>query len=431
MSHTGVSKHQASDQLMERAERLMPGGVNSPVRAFRAVGGHPLFIARAAGARVFDADDNAYLDYIGSWGPAILGHAFPKVVQSVADAAARGLSFGAPTEGEVRFAEAIMQRFPSIQMMRCVSSGTEATMSALRVARGFTGRDVIVKFDGAYHGHSDALLVKAGSGAATFGNPDSAGVPAGVVENTATVAFNDPAALNDLFARDGSRIAAVIVEPVAGNMGCVPPQPQFLETILELCTRHGALSIFDEVMTGCRVARGGAQGLFGMTPDLTCLGKIVGGGMPLAVYGGRADVMRRIAPLGPVYQAGTLSGNPVAVSAGLSTLAELDENSYLRLEALGSRLQTGLERALRESNTPGVVQRVGSMLTLFFHRGPVRSWLDAAACDTQRFGTWHRGLVTRGVYWPPSQFEAAFISLAHTEADIDATVEAALGALGE
>jgi glutamate-1-semialdehyde 2,1-aminomutase len=431
MSHTGANKHQASDKLMERAERLMPGGVNSPVRAFRAVGGHPLFIARASGSRVFDADDNAYLDYIGSWGPAILGHAHPKVVQSVADAAAKGLSFGAPTEAEVRFAEAVMQRFPSIQMMRCVSSGTEATMSALRVARGFTGRDVIVKFDGAYHGHSDALLVKAGSGAATFGNPDSAGVPAGVVENTATLAFNDPAALTDLFARDGSRIAAVIVEPVAGNMGCVPPQPQFLETILELCARHGALSIFDEVMTGCRVAHGGAQGLFGMTPDLTCLGKIVGGGMPLAVYGGRADVMQRIAPLGPVYQAGTLSGNPVAVSAGLSTLAELDAGAYQRLEVLGSRLQTGLERALRDSNTPGVVQRVGSMFTLFFHRGPVRSWLDAAACDTQRFGTFHRGLVTRGVYWPPSQFEAAFISLAHTEADIDATVEAALGALGE
>ena len=431
MSHSAVSKHQASDKLMERAERVMPGGVNSPVRAFRAVGGHPLFIARASGARVFDADDNAYLDYIGSWGPAILGHAHPRVVQAVTEAAARGLSFGAPTEGEVRFAEAVMQRFPSIQMMRCVSSGTEATMSALRVARGFTGRDVIVKFDGAYHGHSDSLLVKAGSGAATFGNPDSAGVPAAIVQNTATVAYNDNAALNDLFARDGSRIAAVIVEPVAGNMGCVPPQPQFLETILELCARHGALSIFDEVMTGCRVARGGAQGLFGMTPDLTCLGKIVGGGMPLAIYGGRADVMQRIAPLGPVYQAGTLSGNPIAVSAGLSTLAELDESSYQRLEALGSRLQTGLERALRDSNTPGVVQRVGSMLTLFFHRGPVRSWLDAAACDTARFGTWHRGLVTRGVYWPPSQFEAAFISLSHTEADIDATVEAALGALGE
>ena len=416
---------------MERAQRLMPGGVNSPVRAFRAVGGHPLFIARAAGARVFDADDNAYLDYIGSWGPAILGHAHPKVVQSVTETAQKGLSFGAPTEGEVRFAEVIIERFPSIEMMRCVSSGTEATMSALRVARGFTGRDVIVKFDGAYHGHSDSLLVKAGSGAATFGNPDSAGVPAAFVENTATVAYNDNAALHELFARDGARIAAVIVEPVSGNMGLVPPQPQFLETILELCARHGALSIFDEVMTGCRVARGGAQGLFGMTPDLTCLGKIVGGGMPLAVYGGRADVMQCISPLGPVYQAGTLSGNPLAVQAGLATLAELDAPAYDRLEALGLRLQTGLERVLRDTNTPGVVQRVGSMLTLFFHRGPVRSWLDAVASDTKRFGTWHRGLVTRGIYWPPSQYEAAFISLAHTEQDIDATVEAALGALGE
>ncbi|MEO7032691.1 MAG: glutamate-1-semialdehyde 2,1-aminomutase [Polyangiaceae bacterium] len=433
MSHSQHASHghSASEKLMERAERLMPGGVNSPVRAFRAVGGHPLFIARAAGSHVFDADENAYLDYIGSWGPAILGHAHPKVVQSVAEAAAKGLSFGAPTEAEVRFADAVIERYPSIQMMRCVSSGTEATMSALRLARGFTGRDVIVKFDGAYHGHSDSLLVKAGSGAATFGNPDSAGVPAGVVENTATVAYNDNAALTDLFNRDGARIAAVIVEPVAGNMGCVPPQPQFLETILELCARHGALSIFDEVMTGCRVDRGGAQGLFGMKPDLTCLGKIVGGGLPLAVYGGRADVMQRIAPTGPVYQAGTLSGNPIAVNAGLSTLALLDDSSYQRLEVLGSRLQTGLERALRDTSTPGVVQRVGSMLTLFFHRGPVRSWVDAAASDTKRFGSWHRGLVRRGVYWPPSQFEAAFISLAHTEEEIDSTVEAALGALAE
>ncbi len=423
--------HTASDKLMERAERSMPGGVNSPVRAFRAVGGHPLFIARALGSRVFDADDNAYLDYIGSWGPAILGHAHPKVVRAVADTAAKGLSFGAPTEGEVRFADVIIERYPSIQMMRCVSSGTEATMSALRVARGFTGRDVIVKFDGAYHGHSDALLVKAGSGAATFGNPDSAGIPSASVENTATLAYNDPSALSELFERDGARIAAVIVEPVSGNMGLVPPQPQFLEAILELCQKHGALSIFDEVMTGCRVARGGAQGLFGMRPDLTCLGKVVGGGLPLAVYGGRTDVMQRIAPLGPVYQAGTLSGNPIAVQAGLATLALLDEPAYERLEVLGSRLQTGLERALRETNTPGVVQRVGSMLTVFFHRGPVRSWRDAAASDTKRFGTWHRGLVTRGVYWPPSQFEAAFISLAHSEEDIDHTVEAALGALAE
>jgi len=423
--------HQASDQLMTRAERLMPGGVNSPVRAFRAVGGHPLFIARAEGARVFDADDNAYVDYIGSWGPAILGHAHPKVVAAVTETAKKGLSFGAPTEAEVRFAEAIRERYPSIAMLRCVSSGTEATMSALRLARGFTGRDVIVKFDGAYHGHSDSLLVKAGSGAATFGNPDSAGVPSAIVENTATLPFNDIAAMNELFTRDGARIAAVIVEPVCGNMGCVPPQPQFLETLLELCARHGALSIFDEVMTGSRLSKGGAQGFFGMTPDLTCLGKVVGGGMPLAVYGGRADVMEKIAPLGPVYQAGTLSGNPIAVAAGLATLAELNEEAYARLEALGSRLQTGLERVLRDTDTPGVVQRVGSMLTLFFHRGPVRSWSDAKASDTKRFGVWHRGLVTRGVYWPPSQFEAAFVSLAHTEEDIDVTVEAARGALAD
>jgi glutamate-1-semialdehyde 2,1-aminomutase len=423
------NEHNASNSLLERAERLMPGGVNSPVRAFRAVGGRPLFIARALGSRVFDADDNAYLDYIGSWGPAILGHAAPAVVKSVTEAAARGLSFGAPTEAEVRFAEAIVERYPSIEMLRCVSSGTEATMSALRVARGFTGRDVIVKFDGAYHGHSDSLLVKAGSGAATFGNPDSAGVPDSVVENTATLPYNDHKALHELFERDGGRIAALIVEPVSGNMGCVPPQPQFLETILELCTWHGALSIFDEVMTGSRVARGGAQGLFGMTPDLTCLGKVVGGGLPLALYGGRAEVMRHVAPLGPVYQAGTLSGNPIAVNAGLTTLAALDDHAYRRLEALGLRLQTGLERVLRDSNTAGVVQRVGSMLTLFFHRGPVRSWADAAACDTTRFGAWHRGLIARGVYWPPSQFEAAFISLAHSDQDIDQTVESAREAL--
>src|SRR3954471_12956840 len=343
MPHTGNAKHIASDKLMERAERLMPGGVNSPVRAFRAVGGHPLFIARALGSRLFDADDNAYLDYIGSWGPAILGHAHPKVVQSVAETAAKGLSFGAPTEGEVRFADAIVARYPSIQMLRCVSSGTEATMSALRVARGFTGRDVIVKFDGCYHGHSDGLLVKAGSGLATFGNADSAGVPAGVVANTASLPFNDVNALSELFERERGRVAAVIVEPVVGNMGLVPPQPGFLERLLELCREHGAVSIFDEVMTGSRLSSGGAQGLFGMTPDMTCLGKVVGGGMPLAVYGGKRDIMQRIAPLGPVYQAGTLSGSPLGLAAGLATLSLLTDDVYERLEALSSRLQVGLE----------------------------------------------------------------------------------------
>ncbi|MBI3202948.1 MAG: glutamate-1-semialdehyde 2,1-aminomutase [Myxococcales bacterium] len=418
-----------STELLKRAERLLPGGVNSPVRAYRAVGGHPPFIASASGARLTDADGTEYVDYVGSWGPAILGHAHPKVVAAVKAAAERGLSFGAPTELEVRFAEAVIDRYPSIEMLRCVSSGTEATMSALRVARGFTGRDVIVKFDGCYHGHSDALLVKAGSGAATFGNPDSGGVPASVVENTATLAFNDEAALRALFRESGARIAAVIVEPVVGNMGCVPPEPGFLQTLRALCTEAGALLVFDEVMTGCRLARGGAQERFGIVPDLTCLGKVVGGGMPLAVYGGRRDVMTKVAPLGPVYQAGTLSGNPVAVSAGLATLAELGPETYVLLESLGARLEAGLTAALKSTGTAGCVQRVGSMLTLFFHPGPVRSWGDADRCDRERFGRWHGGLLGRGVYWPASQFEAAFISAAHTEADIDATVKAATDAL--
>ncbi len=418
-----------SEQLMERAERLMPGGVNSPVRAFRAVGGHPIFVAKAKGSRITGADGHEYIDYVGSWGPAILGHAHDKVVEVVQHAAARGLSFGAPTELEVRFAEAVRDRYPSIEMLRCVSSGTEATMSALRAARGFTGRDVIVKFDGAYHGHSDALLVKAGSGAATFGAPDSAGVPKPMVANTATVGYNDVAALEKLFERDGQRIAAVIVEPVAGNMGCVPPEPGFLDAIVRLCTVHGALSIFDEVMTGFRVARGGAQERYSAKPDLTCLGKIVGGGMPLAVYGGRADVMRKIAPLGPVYQAGTLSGNPLATSAGLATLERLTPAVYEQLEERGAMLEQGLVNALSGRKVTGVVQRVGSMLTLFFHDGPVRSFKDASASDTKRFGAWHQGMLERGIYWPPSQFEAAFISAAHTPEDIEATITAASEAL--
>ena len=415
--------------LFEKAQSLLPGGVNSPVRAFRAVGGSPVFVARAKGARIFGANGKEYLDYIGSWGPAILGHAHPDVVRAVQSAAENGLSFGAPTELEVRFARAVTERYPSIEMLRCVSSGTEATMSALRVARGFTGRSVIVKFDGAYHGHADALLVKAGSGAATFGNPDSAGVPEGMVATTATLPYNDLDALRALFASRGSELAAVIVEPVAGNMGLVPPAEGFLALIVSLCEKHGALAIFDEVMTGSRLARGGAQERFGLRPHLTCLGKVVGGGMPLAVYGGRRDVMQRIAPLGPVYQAGTLSGNPLAVTAGLATLERLDAKSYERLEALGARLEAGLTRAVAESHVAGVVQRVGSMITLFFHDGPVRNFRDAAASDTKRFARWHAGVLSRGVYWPPSQFEAAFISLAHTDADIDQTIEAASGAL--
>jgi glutamate-1-semialdehyde 2,1-aminomutase len=418
-----------SASLLDRAERLIPGGVNSPVRAFRAVGGHPIFIRSAQGSRVVGADGREYVDYVGSWGPAILGHAHPRVVLAVQRAAEDGLSFGAPTELEVEFAEAIVRRYPSIEKLRCVSSGTEATMSALRAARGFTGRDVIVKFDGAYHGHADALLVKAGSGAATFGAPDSAGVPAAVVASTVTAPYNSRAALGDLFAREGGRIAAVIVEPVAGNMGCVPPEPGFLEAIVELCAKHGAVSIFDEVMTGSRLSAGGAQQRFGLKPDMTCLGKVVGGGMPLAAYGGRADIMNKIAPIGPVYQAGTLSGNPLAVSAGLATLALLDDAVYSRLEALGARLEVGLQRALSETKVPGVVQRVGSMLTVFFHDGPVRSWTDAARCDTKRFGSFHGRVLAQGIYWPPSQFEAAFISAAHTDDDIDRTVLAAREAL--
>jgi len=420
-----------SAKLLERAERLLPGGVNSPVRAFRAVGGAPVFIKGARGSKLFGADGRDYIDYVGSWGPAILGHAHPAVVKAVQDSAEHGLGFGAPTELEVEFAEAIVARYPSIEMLRCVSSGTEATMSALRAARGFTGRDVIVKFDGCYHGHSDGLLVKAGSGLATFGNPDSAGVPEAVVATTASLPFNDENALRQLFERETGRIAAVIVEPVVGNMGLVPPQPGFLEQVVELCERHGAVSIFDEVMTGSRLSAGGAQGLFGMKPDMTCLGKVVGGGMPLAVYGGKRAIMQSIAPLGPVYQAGTLSGSPLAVAAGLATLALLTPDVYERLELLTSKLQVGLERALRDAQVPGVVQRVGSMLTLFFHRGPVRSWTDAAESDRERFGRFHRGLLARGVYFPPSQFEAAFVSAAHTEDDVDRTVEAARAALLE
>jgi glutamate-1-semialdehyde 2,1-aminomutase len=413
-----------SVELMQRAERLMPGGVNSPVRAFRAVGGNPPFIARARGARIHTAGGQSLIDYVGSWGPAILGHAHPGVVAAVRKAAENGLSYGAPTELEVQFAEVVQERYPCLEMMRCVSSGTEATMSALRVARGFTHRDVIVKFNGGYHGHADALLVKAGSGAATFGAPDSAGVPAAAVELTAALEYNDTSGLQRFFADSGDRVAAVIVEPVAGNMGCVPPEDGFLQTIVDLCDAHGALSVFDEVMTGCRVSRGGAQERYGVRPHMTCLGKVVGGGLPLAVYGGRADVMRMVAPLGPVYQAGTLSGNPLAVTAGLTTLAELVPEVYARLEARGARLQAGIEDAISRRAVSARVQRVGSMLTVFFRAEPVRSYRDASASDTARFARWHGALLARGVYWPPSQFEAAFISAAHTEEDIDQTVAA-------
>ncbi len=418
-----------SRALFERASRVIPGGVNSPVRAFRAVGGSPVFVSRAEGAYLYGADGHRYVDYVGSWGPMILGHAHPAVVEAVRDAATRGTSYGAPTELEVRYAEKVCALYPSMEMVRAVSSGTEATMSALRAARGFTGRDVVVKFEGCYHGHADFLLVKAGSGAATFGVPDSAGVPPGAVASTATLPFNDVGALRELFAARGKEIAAVIVEPVVGNMGVVPPQPGFLEAIVAECHAHGAVSIFDEVMTGCRVARGGMQERVGIGPDMTCLGKIAGGGMPLAAYGGRRAIMEKVAPLGPVYQAGTLSGNPLAVSAALATLERLDDALYARLESLGARLEAGLNEAIAKLGTTACVQRVGSMITLFFTRAPVRSWADAKKCDTAAFGRWHGAMLERGIYWPPAQFEAAFLSGAHTEADVDATIAAARDAL--
>ncbi len=418
-----------SKELFARAQRAIPGGVNSPVRAFRAVGGEPPFIARAKGAYLWDEDDVKYTDYVGSWGPMILGHAHPDVVAAVTAAAERGTSYGAPTALEVRYAEKLQQLYPSLEMLRAVSSGTEATMAALRVARGFTGRDAIVKFEGCYHGHADFLLVKAGSGAMTLGVPDSAGVPSGIAQATVTLPYNDEAKLRALFAARGKEIAAVIVEPVVGNMGCVPPEPGFLDAIVDVCKVHGAVSVFDEVMTGCRVALGGMQARAKITPDMTCLGKIIGGGMPLAAYGGKRAIMEKIAPLGPVYQAGTLSGNPVAVSAGLATLDRLNDAVYTHLEALGARLEAGFVQAARAKKVDACVQRVGSMLTLFFTKGPVRSWTDAKASDTERFGRWHRGMLERGVYWPPSQFEAAFISNAHTDADVDATIAACEAAL--
>lgn len=414
-----------SEALFERAQRVLPGGVNSPVRAFKAVGGHPIFVREARGPYLYGADGAEYVDYVGSWGPMILGHAEPSVVQTVARTAALGMSYGAPTEGEIRLAEVLIEALPSMEMVRLVSSGTEAVMGALRVARGFTGRDVVVKLEGGFHGGADYLLVKAGSGLATLGVPDSAGVPADVARNTLTLPYNDLAAAKELFAREGARIAALIIEPIAGNMGCVPPAEGYLEGLRALTKEHGALLVFDEVITGFRVGYGGAQARFGVTPDITTLGKIVGGGMPLGVYGARREIMSKIAPLGPVYQAGTLSGNPVAVQAGLATLAKLKAPGlYDRLEQAGARLEAAFRDAAKKNDVPLTVQRVGSMLTPFFTSGPVRSWTDASRCDTARFGRMHNALIAQHVYWPPSQFEAGFVSIAHDEATFTRTEQA-------
>jgi glutamate-1-semialdehyde 2,1-aminomutase len=417
---------QGSEELFGRAVELMPGGVNSPVRAFRGVGGVPRFIASAQGATMTAVDGRTYIDYVGSWGPMILGHADAEVIDALHAALGRGTSYGAPTELEVEMAEEVIDAVPSIEMVRMVNSGTEATMSALRLARGFTGRNKIVKFEGCYHGHGDSLLVKAGSGVATLGLPDSPGVPASVAQNTITAPFNDAAALEEIFAEHGADIAACIVEPVVGNMGCVPPQAGYLEALREVTRRHGALLIFDEVMTGFRLARGGAQELYGVTPDLTTLGKIIGGGLPVGAYGGRRDIMEMVAPAGPVYQAGTLSGNPLAMTAGLATLRRLRDGSvYEQLERAGRRLTAGMAEAAREAGVATVTNRVGSMFTTFFTDSPVIDWTTAARSDRDRYGKFFHAMLGEGVYLAPSQFEAGFIGTAHTDELIDRTIEAA------
>jgi glutamate-1-semialdehyde 2,1-aminomutase len=419
-----------SESLFESAQRLMPGGVNSPVRAFRGVGGTPFFVARAAGARIEDVDGRSYIDFLGSWGPLVLGHAHPSVVEALGEAMRRGTSYGAPTAAEVELAALIARAMPSMEMMRLVSSGTEAAMSAIRLARGATGRDLVVKFDGCYHGHADSLLVKAGSGGATFGVPDSRGVPAVLAALTVALPFNDLDAVAQLMTARGSEVAVVVVEPVAGNMGVVPPAPGYLHGLRDLCTRHGALLLFDEVITGFRVAPGGAQALYGVRPDLTCLGKIIGGGLPVGAYGGRRELMEQVAPLGGVYQAGTLSGNPLAVAAGLATLRALESpESYRRLERLGAQLEAGLTAAAAAAGVPLTVNRVGSMLTSFFSGAPVVDLASAKRSDTARYAKFFHAMLARGVFLAASQFEAAFVSLAHTDQDIEAAAQAAREAL--
>jgi glutamate-1-semialdehyde 2,1-aminomutase len=425
-------KRHKSSQLFDRARHVIPGGVNSPVRACRSVGANPVFIASADGARLLDADGNAYIDYIGSWGPMILGHRHPAVMAAITRVLERGTSFGAPTDLEIELAEKIISALPSMDRVRMVNSGTEATMSAIRLARGATGRDLILKFDGCYHGHADTLLVAAGSGVATLGIPGSPGVPASFVAQTLSIAYNDIESFRQLMHARGDSIACVIVEPVAGNMGLVIPEPEFLQTLRAETEKHGTILIFDEVMTGFRVAYGGAQTHYGIRPDLTTLGKIIGGGMPVGAFGGRREIMCQLAPEGPVYQAGTLSGNPVAMAAGIATLSEVaGKGFYEALEKRSAHLAAGLKDAAKNAGVPVCVGQVGSMLGLFFTPGPVRNFKEAKESDLDRFSRFWRGMLDRGIYLAPSQFEALFISAAHSRADIDATVLAAQETLRE
>ncbi|MET0066593.1 MAG: glutamate-1-semialdehyde 2,1-aminomutase [Candidatus Thiodiazotropha sp.] len=416
-----------SEELFQQAQQHIPGGVNSPVRAFRGVGGDPIFIDCAAGPYVYDPEGKRYIDYVGSWGPMILGHSHHEVIDAVASIINKGLSFGAPTELETQMADKVCELVPSMDLVRMVSSGTEATMSAIRLARGFTGRDKIVKFEGCYHGHSDSLLVKAGSGMLTLGEPSSPGVPASLAEHTLTLNYNDAQQVRDLFAQLGDQIAAIIVEPVAGNMNCIPPQPGFLETLREVCDQHGSVLIFDEVMTGFRVALGGAQSVYGITPDLTTLGKVIGGGMPVGAFGGRREIMEKIAPLGPVYQAGTLSGNPVAMSAGLKTLELISEPGfYDRLSKRVEALASGFTEAARSAGIGLAENHVGGMFGLFFtDREQITDYAGATACDQERFKAFYHAMLERGVYLAPSAFEAGFVSDAHTDEDIHNTLTAA------
>ena len=416
-----------TESRFQQAQQFIPGGVNSPVRAFKSVGGEPIFMQRAKGAYLWDADDNQYIDYVGSWGPMILGHAHPEVIKAVQDAAENGLSFGAPTELETGLARKICELIPSIDKVRMVSSGTEATMSALRLARGFTGRDKIIKFEGCYHGHSDSLLVKAGSGALTFGVPTSPGVPAALAEQTLTLQFNNLEQVEALFAEIGEEIAAIIVEPIAGNMNFVAPKDGFLEGLRSVCDQYGSVLIFDEVMTGFRVGLQGAQGVYGITPDLTCLGKVIGGGMPVGAFGGKADIMDHVSPDGPVYQAGTLSGNPVAMAAGLKTVELISvPNFYENLTVKVKSLILGLKNVAQSADIPLAAQGVGGMFGLFFTQAKkVETFDDSMACDSQRFNKFFHGMLERGVYLAPSSFEAGFVSITHSENDIADTIERA------